>query len=178
MRLFLAVWPPDEVLDAVARVATDLRDGLGRQNQRATRWTERQEWHVTLRFLGEVAGPEPVLEAVHAAAPEHAEAQLGLWVQTFGRSVAHLPVTGLDELATQVTGATARLGEPPDDRGFTGHITLARAKRRQKLPRKLPPVPDGTPVQWLVNEIALVQSHDPPHEPRYETLSVIPLSGS
>ncbi|QBI52279.1 RNA 2',3'-cyclic phosphodiesterase [Streptomonospora litoralis] len=74
MRLFVAVYPPEEVLDEVARTADALgaADRLGvaggvldtgggaaeprRQVRlgRGLRWSEPGEWHLTLVFLGDV----------------------------------------------------------------------------------------------------------------------------
>ena len=42
-RLFVAVWPPDDVLDRLAVLPRPEVDGL--------RWTDQDHWHVTLRFL-------------------------------------------------------------------------------------------------------------------------------
>ncbi|MER3453020.1 MAG: RNA 2',3'-cyclic phosphodiesterase, partial [Acidimicrobiia bacterium] len=51
MRLFVAVWPPEEVLDVVAKLPRPGVVGL--------RWTSREQWHVTLRFFGSVPEPAP-----------------------------------------------------------------------------------------------------------------------
>jgi 2'-5' RNA ligase len=51
-------------------------------------------------------------------------------VSRLGRSVICLPATGLDGLAEAVVEATAAVGEPPDPRPFTGHLTLARLRGR------------------------------------------------
>ena len=54
-RLFVAVWPPPEVLDVLAALPRTERPGV--------RWTTRDQWHVTLRFLG-MADPAEAVEAV------------------------------------------------------------------------------------------------------------------
>ena len=43
-RLFIAVWPPPDVVEQVAALPRPPVAGL--------RWTEPEQWHVTLRFLG------------------------------------------------------------------------------------------------------------------------------
>ncbi len=49
MRLFVAVVPPDEVLDDLEEHLEPRRDaGVD------VRWTDRHQWHVTLAFLGDV----------------------------------------------------------------------------------------------------------------------------
>ena len=49
MRLFVAVTPPPEALDELEAAVAPLRSSC-----RDLRWTGRQNWHVTLAFLGEV----------------------------------------------------------------------------------------------------------------------------
>ena len=44
-RLFVAVVPPDDVLEAVAALPRPVEPGV--------RWTRPDTWHVTLRFLGD-----------------------------------------------------------------------------------------------------------------------------
>ncbi|NUQ31517.1 MAG: RNA 2',3'-cyclic phosphodiesterase, partial [Dermatophilaceae bacterium] len=55
MRLFVAVVPPDEVLD-------DLEEHVAPRREAGPeiRWTDRHQWHVTLAFLGSV--PEARLD--------------------------------------------------------------------------------------------------------------------
>ena len=61
-RLFVAVWPPDEVLDLIAALPRPEVEGL--------RWTTRDQWHVTLRFFGsvELAPAAVALRGVAASA--------------------------------------------------------------------------------------------------------------
>jgi RNA 2',3'-cyclic 3'-phosphodiesterase len=136
VRLFVAVVPPDDVLDRLASLRRPARPGV--------RWTRREQWHVTLRFLGEVdeaavpavvaaldAAPldaAPPAAAPPAAAPP-AAAVLGPRVAALGRRVVQIPVAGLDDLAAAVTAATATVGRPPEPRPFQGHVTLARVAR-------------------------------------------------
>jgi 2'-5' RNA ligase len=58
------------------------------------------------------------------------------------------------------------LGEPPEDRPFTGHLTLARAKG------PVPPGTVGTPItgRFPVGEVCLVRSRTLPEGAAYETL--------
>lgn len=146
MRLFVAVHPPDEVLDAVDRIPRPDAPGL--------RWTRRGQWHVTLRFLGEVDDPAPVAAALQAVevAPG-TEAVLGPATQRLGNRVLMVPVAGLDALATQVRAATATFGEPIDPRPFRGHLTLARSRGRARLPGAQP-----VTARWAVTSFALVRS--------------------
>ena len=49
MRLFVAVVPPDDVLDDL-----DAHLEPRREAGPEIRWTDRHQWHVTLAFLGDV----------------------------------------------------------------------------------------------------------------------------
>jgi 2'-5' RNA ligase len=120
-RLFIAAWPPDAVLDALASLPRPVEPGV--------RYTTRDQWHVTLRFLGSC----PLDDAIRAfrsieAAP--AVAEVGPAVSRLGRTVVVAPVRGLDVLAAAVESATAAVGEPPDPRPFRGHLTIARLRDR------------------------------------------------
>jgi 2'-5' RNA ligase len=162
--LFVAVVPPDEVLDRLGARPRPEVEGL--------RWTTRDQWHVTLRFLGQVDDVDEVTSVLRSAAFAPREARFGP-VARFGRRVLHVPVAGLDDLGAAVVARTAALGEPPDDRPFRGHITLARARSRRGVDlRKL----TGEPIvaSWPVAEIVLVESHLHPEGARYENVVKVP----
>ena len=160
-RLFVAVWPPDDVLDRLAVLPRPEADGL--------RWTEREQWHVTLRFLGPVDDVAPVVEALAGLDVSGTEAELGPAVGRFGQRILHVPVAGLDDIAAAVLGATADLGKPPDGRPFTGHVTLARVARNAKADLR---GVTGAPVEaeWEVGDVCLVESQLAPKGARYEVL--------
>lgn len=176
------------MLDLVARLPRPVVEGL--------RWTGREQWHVTLRFLGTVEDARPVVDALAPVAATTApfEVVLGPAVDRFGRRVLHIPVVGLEPLAAAVVGATAAIGEPPEDRPYAGHLTLARAvdPRRPRRGARSPrgpgsssgAAPDlrslcGTTVSatWTVSSFSLVESHLHPRGARYEELVSFPLTG-
>jgi 2'-5' RNA ligase len=168
-RLFVAVWPPDDVLDAVG--------ALDRPDVPGLRWTAREQWHVTLRFLGRVDRADEAVGALGTVAAAPTTAVVGPTVGRFGQRVLHVPVAGLEDVAGAVVTATAGLGEPPEDRPFTGHLTLARVARGARV--DLRPLA-GRPVagRWPVAEICLVQSHLSPRGARYEVVRRFPLVGA
>ena len=166
-RLFVAVWPPDDVLDLIAGLPRPEVDGL--------RWTTRDQWHVTLRFFGsaEIEEASTALEAVSASATT---AVLGQETGRFGKRVLHVPVAGLDAVAEAVVHATERVGKPPEPRPFSGHLTLARARDRRRGVdlRALA----GRPVraEWPVSEVCLVESHLSSKGANYEVVQTVSLS--
>lgn len=165
-RLFVAAWPPPHVIDLIAALPRPAVEGL--------RWTGPDQWHVTLRFLGRCE-IEACRDALRGAVVPTATAVLGPVTDRFGRRILHVPVGGLAALATVVVQATVALGEPPEDRPFSGHVTIGRARTRQGV--DLRPL-CGTPVaaSWPVTEVALVASHLGGGPARYETVEVFPVA--
>ena len=167
MRLFVAVAVPGDVLDLIADLPRPAREGL--------RWTTRDQWHVTLRFLGTVDDPEAVVDALEDAALGRCapcEAVLGPRVEALSSRVLSVPVAGLDDVAAAVVEATAGLGRPPEDRPFRGHLTLARVSRGTA--RRLAGSVVGRPIsaRFAVPDVRLVRSHLGPRGARYEDIHV------
>lgn len=161
-RLFVAVEPPGTVLDLLA--------ALPRAEQPGVRWTTRDQWHVTLRFLGE-ADPAEVGAALDTVRATACEAVLGPRVGRLGRNVLIVPVGGLDDVAAEVARATRDLGKPPEDRPFLGHLTLARLRNVKACG-----LTDATVMaRWMVTTVALVESHLHPKGARYEVRHEVAL---
>jgi 2'-5' RNA ligase len=148
------------VLDAIER--------LPRPPQRGVRWTTREQWHVTLRFLGD-ADESVVRRVLDRVEVPVAEAHLGPAARRLGRGVLCVPVAGLEALATAVIEATRSIGRPPDHRTFEGHVTLARVNGPP------PRVSEPIDCQWTVATFALVRSHLGGGPARYESLATWPL---
>ena len=175
MRLFVAAWPSPEVQAALRSVPRPEREGL--------RWMPEESWRVTLRFLGEVPDPAPVVEALRSELPGRGArpATLDDVTSTLG-TVLVVRVEGLRSLATLVRLATSRLGDPPRPDPFEGHVTLARGGRRG-IDGDLvgQAVKTGTGTTWGVGEVALVRTvvggptAGGPSTTTYETLATIPL---
>ena len=154
-RLFVAVWPPPAFAEQLV--------SLPRPEQRGVRWTPPENWHVTLRFLGE-ADPEEVGARLDGAVFPPATATLGPVVQRLGRGLVVVPVTGLDQLAAAVADVTSDLGQPVGNRGFRGHVTLARFRPSAHCPLA------GTPLHAVatVRELVLAQSRLSPTGATYQ----------
>ncbi|CAN5422269.1 RNA 2',3'-cyclic phosphodiesterase [soil metagenome] len=171
MRVFIGAWPSAAVGELV--------DGLSRPKVPGLRWTTPEQWHVTLRFCGDVAeGDLPALvDALRLglAGQEAVAATTAAATARFGPSgILHLPVSGLDAVAARVRWASAPYGDHHDDRRFQGHLTLARAKRG--LPGHLV----GRvvePASWTVHEVAVVASALAPKGARYRTVATVALDG-
>ncbi len=165
----MAVRPPGDVADRLS--------ALGRPVVSGVRWTIREQWHVTLRFLGPVGDLDPVrtaLSRVTDTAPA-AAAVIGPAVGRFGRRILYLPVAGLDVMAAAVIDATAHLGSPPDERPFRGHLTLARVGNRADA--DLGALAGAAfEARWEVEELCLFASHPSSAGARYQMLDRFPLT--
>jgi RNA 2',3'-cyclic 3'-phosphodiesterase len=120
-RLFLAVWPPPQIVERLA--------ALPRPNEPGVRWVPPVNWHVTLRFLGS-ARPRDVHAALDGVVLPAATLVIGPRVGRLGGDGIVVPVAGASDLAAAVGDATRHVGRRPEGRGFRGHITLARLRRR------------------------------------------------
>ena len=171
MRLFVGVWPTPEVRELLAAVP--------RPADPSVRWTTPDQWHVTLRFLGEVAdvavGDVRSALAAVAARPSRV-ARLGPATTRLGRGTLMVPVAGVDDLGAAVVEATRHVGRPPEDRPFTGHVTLARGRGRRPVPAAL----GGQAVEgtWPVGEVVLVRSRLDRRGARYDTVLTVALSAA
>jgi 2'-5' RNA ligase len=146
VRLFVAVRPPAEAVEHLGAVLP--------------RWpSDLRRWHVTLAFLGEVADPQPVTDALAGACREHRPFVLRLAGSgAFGRNG---PVwVGLDgdlpelhALAESVADACRSAGVAVEDRPYRPHVTVGR--RGSPDPRALA---DYAGPDWEVNQVELVRS--------------------
>lgn len=127
IRLFTALEIPDEVAEKLI----PLQRGL-----EGARWIERPDFHITLRFMGDV--PEDVANDIDEALsdiPVHPfEIELeGLG--EFGGKHPHTLYAGVkpsDPLAIlqgRHESAMRRVGLKPEKRNFTPHVTIARLGR-------------------------------------------------
>jgi 2'-5' RNA ligase len=171
----VATWPDDAVRERLGALE------LGREKN--LRLVGPARWHVTLRFLGDVAEEtlEPLGEALLAGAAAFqgpVECRLGPATGWFtGVRVLQLPASGLDELASAVHTATHAVVSGPERDGppFNGHLTLARAKGR--LGPAAQAALAGIPfdARFAVGHVDLVASEPSPRGHVYSTLVQAPL---
>ncbi len=143
-RLFIAAYPPASVVEALSGLPRSAVDGV--------RWTNPDQWHVTLRFLGECEVPL-ALDRFHEVVGVPATARSGR-IGRLGRGALVVPIVGLGQLAKSVRSSTEGLGRADGGETFFGHLTLARLRGAPACGLLDHPVE----VSWEVNEIALVES--------------------
>lgn len=173
MRLFAAIVPPPEVLDA-------LDDELARLDVRSAdsplRWSGRPLWHLTLAFYGEADLAERtrfVAEQVRG----HPPLRLGLAGAGTFSGVLWAGVRGDVDALTSVADA---LRDPADAKPFHPHLTLARWKRRsaQRPARRIAAaLADYRGPHWRAEDVVLMSSVQDRHGPTYTVRHRAPLTG-
>lgn len=165
-RLFIAVKPPEAVAQKLLL--------LTRPTASKARWVDPDQWHITLRFLGE-ADHREVQETLFEWADNWTDsvprATVGPATAVLGDVVVVAPVAGLDELASSIAAVTSAIGESLETRHFVGHLTLCHF-------RGDPPEGSvGVPVSTVfdVTEVLLVRSRAHAGEVTHDVLDRFPL---
>ncbi len=125
-RLFTALEIPHDVADELEL----LRGGVD-----GARWIDRDSYHLTLRFIGDVEGPVAAeLQAALGSIGGFAFDLALKGIDAFGgkkpRSIwaGVRPCEALMALQDDHEALCRRLGLPPERRQYTPHITLARLR--------------------------------------------------
>jgi 2'-5' RNA ligase len=188
MRLFVAVVPPDDVLDELESVLEPRRDSAAGTE---LRWTDRHQWHVTLAFLGDVAERrlDDLTEALAASVARRrpVTARLrgaGTFPNPYAARVLWAGVEqvrgDLAEVAHGIRSSASSVGASPDGAPFEPHLTLARFGRPTEATRWIRALSGLETTEWTVADVALVESHlgqGRGRRPRHETLAELPLGG-
>ena len=126
MRLFVALALPDEVTSSLALIQSGVP---------GARWSNRDQLHLTLRFIGEVDGH--VATAVDDALSAVRAPRFRLTIRSVGQFGGRSPGAiwaGVEQspklahLQRKIESALQRAGLRAESRKFTPHITLARLK--------------------------------------------------
>ncbi|MDF5757807.1 RNA 2',3'-cyclic phosphodiesterase [Spongiactinospora sp. TRM90649] len=186
MRLFAALSPPPEALDEIEGALRPHRDAWP-----GLRWLNRESWHVTLSFFGEVperALPDLSVRLARAAA-RHAPATLSftgvgafpsarrakvVWCGMSG------PIGRLNRLAASLGAGARRAGAVQvDEKPFRPHLSVARARADNRADIDVWPLVSAlgsfSGVPWEASEVHLVRSHLGARV-RYETVESWPLA--
>ncbi|MBB1253677.1 RNA 2',3'-cyclic phosphodiesterase [Streptomyces alkaliterrae] len=189
MRLFAAVTPPLGAREELRRQVSAAASG----GPERLRWTDPDDWHVTLAFYGEVPEERVAELCTRLGRAAHRHPPLELRVRgagRFGDRVLWAGVTGdrpaperLRRLADAAKAAGRRAGAPADDgHRYHPHLTLARARGDVHLAPLVERLADFGGATWAATELQLIRSTLPrsgvPGErPRHELLESWPLTG-
>jgi RNA 2',3'-cyclic 3'-phosphodiesterase len=166
-RGFLAVVPPARVLDAIEAGVAPLRP-----TQRGIRWAPREQWHLTVQFLGRVADVDQLVAGLRAALEPVPAFALrlggaGAFPSPQRASVAWIGVRdgreSLMAVADAVHAGTELLGFARDERVFRPHVTVGRLAK----PAPALSIVDGLAdlavgPAWSVEELVLFESRTRP----------------
>jgi 2'-5' RNA ligase len=191
IRLFVALFPPPAVVEALAAPVRRLAAALPGE---AVTWTAPEQIHLTLNFIGNVepAAAGLLENAVREACrggrafplrarglgcfPSPARARI-LW--------AGLEATGgtLEALKANLDAALARLGCPPETRPFHPHLTIGRVKSLRPgdgrtLAAALGEFRQTDFGQWTAEQIELMQSTLLPAGAKYSSLAKFELANA
>jgi 2'-5' RNA ligase len=169
LRLFLAISIPEAVREELRRLQRELTPFLPPQS---IRWTRPEQFHLTLKFLGNVSVTEvPALrETVHeicAVAPSmHLRAEsVGVFPNEFSPRVFWVDIKNPDgqlaRLQQQLEDAVGPFAEKPEEKKFTAHVTLARfEKLKQHDAETFAAIARTDKVigEWTAQEVQLMQS--------------------
>ncbi|WP_046469921.1 RNA 2',3'-cyclic phosphodiesterase [Allosalinactinospora lopnorensis] len=181
MRFFVAVDPPAGVLEEMEEAVAFLRPWAP-----ALRWTEREDRHLTLLFLGEV--PDERLSEIRRrfgaeVALHHPLSLVVRGTGTFPGDTTRArvlwagidgDVRGLNLLSYGLRRAARKAGINVQKRPYVPHLTLARSRAPadlNELRTRLDPL-ESTP--FTATNVHLVHSR-PGSRPRYRTVSSWPL---
>lgn len=182
LRLFAAVDIPDKAKAEIERAVEPWRDLLP-----TARWVRPENWHVTVKFMGRTY--PRLVDWVHESCRAAASRIRPFRVELDGVGVFPRPTSarvfwiGLDDEDGGLSALASALDRelekefPPEKRGFTAHLTVARFNPTVKVD------PDQLgrtmlePSPFRVGELVLFRSHLSPRGARYEPLERFPLRG-
>lgn len=188
LRLFVAISLPDHVRQAITAAQEELRKLV---SPTAIRWTNPGQFHLTLKFLGDVpAGQVGALQA--ALQPICAAAHvLSLCAQGVGffpdeRSPRVIwagineETGGLADLQKRIEGGVQPFAPGQGTGKFSGHVTLGRVKflkrpEAGKLADYARSLSQRQFGEWTAKEVELIQSDLLPSGARHSVLMAVPL---
>lgn len=187
-RLFIAIEIPDEVKTALEQAQAELRRVLP---ETTVRWARRDQFHLTLRFLGDVTTQraEALIAAVRHACQglpplQIQAARVGFFPDARFPRVVWAGVRDqedqLPSLQQSIQAATETFTAEKPEAQFTGHVTLGRIKslrrpQAEKLVKAAAALTDQAFGAWTAREIAIIRSELTPTGARHTTLVLVPL---
>jgi 2'-5' RNA ligase len=178
MRLFVALELPDDIKDTFAALKVD-----GRR-------TKRDQFHLTLRFIGDGIETSQ-FNAIKKALAEISAAPFEVQFRGVGQfppvgngqrpKAARVlwagiaPNLALTALAKQIEAAVVKAGCAPEDRPFSAHMTLARLDPPKDASKFLESYPAFESRVMPVNEFILFSSVLSPQGATHRREAVYPL---
>ena len=188
VRTFIALELPIFLQDAIQTATIGLRKIL---DQDLIRWTPPHNVHLTLKFLGDVSPVNidilkqmlTMESAQHSAFDAHVEG-IGSFPTSKRPRVLWVGLNApaaLPSLARAIETASAKLGYPTEERGFSPHLTIGRVRQNASTTdfQKIRAALDETKVDNLgvarIDAINLFKSDLQPGGSVYTRLFSAPL---
>ena len=188
--MFVALGLPEEVKAEVERAQSELRGGL--EGARVT-WTRREQFHLTLKFLGDVEAERAgaLVEAVRAACRDGGVLRLraegvGCFPDLRRPRVVWVGVkdTGgaLGRLQRAVESACGAFAAEREGQRFSGHVTLCRIKslagpEAEGLAGRVGGMAARSFGEWTAVEVEVMRSELSPQGARHSVLAGVPIGG-
>lgn len=187
VRVFFAVELAAALREEAGWAADALRERVGSAVGLEVRWTRPEAWHVTLRFLGDIATSRlgellaAAGEALVALAPF--ELRLGAGIAFPPRRARVLaldlvPHAPLAAAAAALERVVVGCGFEAEKRAFEPHLTLGRVKRGSLRAREIPGVAAAGAAVQSVRDVVLLRSELHRAGARYTPLGRIAFGGS
>jgi 2'-5' RNA ligase len=188
--LFVAISIPEPVRDEIIRVQQELQPLVSRA---VARWARSDQFHLTLRFLGDVSadGVEDLKKSVGAVCRNARARPLSLRAEGVGffpnsRSPRVIWVGINDragclvDLQKQIEAAVRPFTAEPGEKNFTGHVTLGRLKNPKPadirdLAARVQSLEKPWFGEWPAHEIEIIRSELSPAGARYTSLAAFRL---
>jgi 2'-5' RNA ligase len=190
-RLFVALSPPGNVKSEIEKAQHELRQALP---DGSVRWTRPEHFHLTLRFLGNVAASrtEELADKLRLACadfgPIKARAErIGFFPERGFPRVIWVSVRDehqqLIRLHRAIQTSTNEFTSEPSENEFAGHITLGRAKKIRRreaetLTSFATKMHQSSFGEWTATNIELFRSELLPDGAHHTVTTTIPLAGS
>jgi 2'-5' RNA ligase len=189
-RLFVALSVPEEVKNEVWKVQAELRRALV---QARVTWTRPEQFHLTLKFLGNVDGERvgELAEAVRGAcsgfAPLRLRAEgIGCFPDLRSPRVVWLGVRDALETLPWLQGAietaSGSFTSLQREERFSGHLTLGRIKgigrlETESLAGHARAMAERLFGQWMADGVRIMRSELSPQGARHTILATVQLEG-
>ena len=143
IRIFVALKPPEMWIAELSELQASLKKEL---RSREVKWVAPEQIHLTLRFfgavpVGEISAIKDALSKATAGVREFTlrAGMLGCFPSAKRPRVLWLGVEEgakeTESLQSRIQEETSHFGEPPEDRPFSPHLTLARIKELDRESR-------------------------------------------
>ena len=161
---------------------------------KAARWSRREHFHLTLRFLGNVAMSrvDDLVQAARAACDPFGPLRLtaagvGFFPDSGAPRVLWVGVKDLDErlraLWSALQSATQLFTAERAEKDFTGHVTLARINRLPRtqaaeLAKAAAKYDEIVFGRWIARSVELMRSELLPRRAHHSVLAELSLQAS